>query len=340
VDASRAKLIAAFAAVYIIWGSTYLAIRFAIETLPPFLMAGVRFVIAGGLLFGWALLRGAKWPEPAHWVGAAVVGTLLLLGGNGAVVWAEQHVPSGVAALLVAIVPCWLVLLDWLRPGGPRPTGRVIAGLLLGLAGVALLVGPASLMGAGRIDPLGALVLVIGSFSWAAGSIYSRQRRLPQRPLLATGMQMLAGGVALILAGLVAGEPARLVWSTMSLKSVLALAYLIVFGAIIGYSAYVWLLRASTPARVGTYAYVNPVVAVILGWALAGEVLTIRMLLAAAVIVSGVVLITWGPRAPRTGPAPAASCDAGGDDDERATATIDASSGGDRSRREPAVGEA
>ncbi len=305
-SAARTTLIAAFAAVYIVWGSTYLAIRFAIDTIPPFLMAGIRFVVAGTLMYAWAVLRRGARPRREQWIAAAVTGTLLLMGGNGGVTWAEQRVPSGVAALMVAIVPCWMVLIDWLRPGGTRPTGRILMGLLLGLGGIALLVGPESLMGGERIDPLGALALVIATLSWASGSIYSRQARFTATPFLAAGMQMLVGGSVLIIAGLLTNELPRVHPSAISLKSVLSLVYLILVGAIVGYSAYLYLLRHSTPAKAATYAYVNPVVAVILGWAFAGESLTPRMGIAAAVIVGGVALITIA-RQPRAAPAPAPS---------------------------------
>jgi drug/metabolite transporter (DMT)-like permease len=294
----RWKLVTAFLAVYLVWGSTYLAIRFAIETLPPFLMAGVRFVIAGGLLYGVLRIRGTEKPKRQHWIAAGIIGLLLLMGGNGAVVWAEQRVPSGIAALLVAVTPCWMVLIDWLRPGGTRPRALVWIGLGLGLAGIVLLIGPASILGGEAMDGPGAAVLLVGTLAWASGSIYARYADLPKQPLLATGMQMLVGGVILIGAGVVAGEPARIAWDAISLKSALSLGYLIVFGAIVGYSAYVWLLRVSTPAMVGTYAYVNPIVAMLLGWALADEVLTGRMLIAAAVIVGGVALITLARKPP------------------------------------------
>jgi drug/metabolite transporter (DMT)-like permease len=285
-------VIAAFAAVYIVWGSTYLAIRFAIETLPPLLMAGVRFVVAGSFLYGWARWRGAGKPQLVHWRSAAIVGALLLLGGNGAVTWAEQFIPSGIAALLIAVVPCWMVLIDWVRPGGPPPTAQIAAGLVLGLVGVGLLIGPESLMGGDRINVTGAAVVLGGSMSWAAGSILSRHVQVPSRPLLATSIQMLCGGALLILAGLLSGEAAKIDASAISAKSVLALIYLILIGAIVGYSAYIWLLRVSTPARASTYAYVNPVVAVLLGWLFAGETVSPRVIAAAAVIVAGVALIT------------------------------------------------
>lgn len=292
--ASRAKLVAAFAAVYVIWGSTYLAIRFAIETIPPFFMAGARFLIAGGVLYAWVRLRGAERPTRAQWGAATIVGGLLLLGGNGAVVWAEQYVPSGLASLLVATVPVWMVLLDWARAGGTRPSAVVLAGVALGLGGLVLLVDPRSLASGSAADPIGAAVLVLGSLAWAVGSLYSKRAKMPTVPLLATGMQMLAGGALLVLAGLLTGEVARFAPHAVSARSVSALMYLVVFGSLVGFTAYIWLLRVATPAQVSTYAYVNPVVAVFLGWALAGEPLTPRTLLAAAVIVGAVVLVTAG----------------------------------------------
>jgi drug/metabolite transporter (DMT)-like permease len=294
---SSVKVLFAFSAVYFIWGSTYLAILFGIETLPPFLMAGVRFLIAGGLLYAWARLHGrALRPTRDHWIATAVVGLLLLLGGNGLVVWSETRVASGVTALLVGIVPCWMVLLDWLRPGGARPSRQVVFGLMLGLTGLIWLIGPDSLMGGGRADLLGAAAVLLASFSWAAGSIYLRHAKMPPAPFLSTAMQMLAGGAALLVLGLGLGEPWRFDPAAFSPRSILALLYLIVFGSIVAFTAYVWLLRVSTPTRVSTYAYVNPVVAVFLGWALADEALTVRMLVAAAVIVSGVALITLAPK--------------------------------------------
>lgn len=283
-------MVAAFAAVYLIWGSTYLAIRYAIETLPPFGMAGVRFVIAGALLYGWLRLRGVAAPTRPQWRTAAIIGALLLLGGNGAVVWAEQRIPSGVAALLVAGVPIWMVVLEWLRPGGTRPGRWVVGGLVLGSAGLVLLVGPGEVLGGGHIDPLGALAVVGGSFAWAVGSVYSRSAQLPDSPLLATGMEMLTGGAFLLLAGVATGETVD--FGAVSTRSLLALLYLIGFGSLVAFTAYIWLLRATTPAKASTYAYVNPVVAVGLGWALAGEPLTARIAVAAAIIVGAVALIT------------------------------------------------
>jgi drug/metabolite transporter (DMT)-like permease len=287
------QIVGAFAIIYVIWGSTYLAIRFAIETLPPFLMAGTRFLIAGGVLYAWMrVFGGAARPSRADWKPTAIVGVLLLLGGNGLVVWSELRIPSGVAALLIGSEPCWVVLFDWLRPGGQRPTGRVVLGLALGVAGMALLVGPDALLGGGRPDLLGVAAVLIACLSWAAGSVYARYASMPASPFLSTAMQMLAGGAALVVVATVLGEPWHVDFAAFSVRSSLAWLYLIVFGSLVTYTAYVWLLRVSSPARVSTYAYVNPLIAVLLGWLLADEALTVRMLLAAAVIVGGVVLIT------------------------------------------------
>lgn len=288
----RAKIVGAFAAVYLIWGSTYIAIRFAIETLPPFLMAGFRFAIAGAVLYGWARLAGANRPARIHWATTAVIGGLLITLGNGAIVWAEQRVASGIASLLIATVPIWIVLLNWARRDGIRPSPWVMTGLGLGFAGLALLVGPEKLSGIGRVDPAGAAVLVMGAIAWAAGSLYSLRAALPESRLLATAMEMLMGGVLLFLAGLMTGEWSGLQWNTVSLRSAVSLGYLIVFGSLVGFTTYIWLLNATTPARATTYAYVNPVVAVILGRVLAGEPLSARTVLSATIIVAAVAVIT------------------------------------------------
>jgi drug/metabolite transporter (DMT)-like permease len=295
IDPRQGKVFAAFAAVYLIWGSTYLAIRFAIETIPPHLMASARFLAAGAILYAWARYRGAPRPTFANWRAAAIVGGLLLLGGNGAVVWAETRVPSGVTSLLVATVPIWMALIETIRNGGRRPAGPVLAGLVLGLGGLALLLAPGKL--AGRVDLLGAGALLLGSFSWAFGSLLSRTANLPKSGFLAAAMEMIAGGVWLLLFGLVTGQAGQLTLAALSAKSLVSLAYLIVFGSLVGFTAYIWLLGATTAARVSTYAYVNPVVAVLLGWAFAREPMTLRTALAAAVIVGAVALIIrWGAK--------------------------------------------
>ena len=304
-DAPQPRLAAvllAFAALYLIWGSTYLGIRFAIETMPPFTMAGIRFLIAGTILYAWRRPRNPAptWP---HWRTAIIVGAFLLLGGNGGVTWAEQFVPSGIAALLVATTPMWMVILDAIRPGGVRPSGAIIVGLALGLVGIAILIGPNEL-GGEPVHLLGALAVVGAALSWSVGSIYQRGAPKADATLLNVAMQMLAGGALLLATGVLLGE--RLDVGAVSLKSAGALAYLIVVGALIGYSAYVWLLKVTTPARVSTYAYVNPVVAVILGWALADEPLGPRVLAAGAAVVLAVALLTTA-RTPARPPSGAAS---------------------------------
>lgn len=292
----------ALAAVYLVWGSTYLAIRFAIETIPPFTMAGVRFTVAGWLLYGLVRMRGARAPTRRHWMSAAFIGTLLLGMGNGGVTWAEQVVPSGIAALVVATVPAWMVLFDWMRPGGTRPTVRVVLGLALGLAGIGLLVAAGQAdFSAARIDLAGVAALLLAALSWAFGSIRSRSLDVPSSVLQLTAMQMIMGGMVLFGAGVVTGEPARVDLAAVSRDSGLALAYLIVFGAWVGYGAYTWLLRNTTPAVVSTYAYVNPGIAVFLGWLLADEPLDGWMLGAMAVTLSGVALITLPKRPGRSG---------------------------------------
>ncbi len=281
----------AFAAIYLIWGSTYLAIRFAIETLPPFSMAAARFTVAGGILYAIARPRTER-PTRLNWVSAGVVGTLLLAGGNGGVVWAEQWVPSGLAALIIATVPLWMVLFDWQFAGGPRPSKVLLAGLVWGLCGVGLLMSSTELGAQSREALLGGLVVLGASVSWAAGSIYARKARLPRSPFLSTAMQMIMGGFVLSLMAAIAGEGGQLQLSTFSTKSILALVYLIVFGALIAFTAYIWLLGVSTAARVSTYAYVNPAVAVLLGWLLANERLDARAALAVVIILSAVALVS------------------------------------------------
>lgn len=290
---------AAFAAVYLLWGSTYLAIRVGVETVPPLLLAGLRHLTVG--LFLYPILRwktGAR-PNATNWKSATVTGCLLLFVGNGGVSWAEQIVPSGVTALLVSMVSLWLVLLDWLRPGGIRPVPRVLLGLVLGFSGVGLLVGPSHWGGSERVDLRGVAVLAIACFAWACGSIYSKHGGMPHSPLLGVAMQSFLGGVALLAAGLVSGEFHRFHFGAVSWRSWVALAYLIVFGSGIGLSAYIYILQKSTAARVATYALVNPVVALILGWLFADELISLRTVIAAVVILTAVVLVITAPhRAP------------------------------------------
>jgi len=292
---TRARLLLAFAAVYFIWGSTYLFIRFAIETVPPFLVGGIRFLLAGTVMYAWLRVRGAARPTRAEWRSAFVIGPLMMTGGNGGIVWSEQFVSSGVVALVVAIVPLWMLLLSWMR-GGARPSWREWIGVATGLVGVALLVSTDHNPAQGGLSPLALLVMVFSTLSWSVGSLIARDAPLPASPLLASAMEMLAGGVGMLLIALLRGEHSQLAVSAVSLRSASSIAYLALFGSIIAFSAYKWLLNKTTPAAVGTYAFVNPVVAVVLGWAFAAEPLGPRTVIAMCVIVGAVVMITLRPR--------------------------------------------
>jgi drug/metabolite transporter (DMT)-like permease len=291
LSSQRGRVIAAFIAVYLIWGSTYLGIRFAIETIPPFTLSAARFGLAGLIMFVIAKARGAERVTLPQFRTAAIVGSLLML-ANSLVGVAEKRIPSGIAALLVAMTPLFMVLLEWVRPAGRRPTWLVGLGLFLGLAGVATLVGPSSFGGGSGIDLVGAGTVIFGSLAWSTGSIYSRYAPRPTSGLMMAAIQMFVGGVFVGLIGLARGELTTFHLTSISTRSFIAWAYLLVFGSLIAFTAFVYLLRVSTPARVATYAYVNPVVAVILGWLLGGESISGRMLVAAAIIVAGVAIIT------------------------------------------------
>lgn len=289
---SRTAFVLAFATIYLVWGSTYLGIRVAVETLPPFLMAGARFLVAGGLLAGWlAGSRGFR-VTARQWRDNAVVGTFLLLGGNGLVAWAEQYIPSGLTALIIGSQPLMMVLTEWAWRGGHRPTLLTGVGLLLGFAGVAWLAAPWENAAAGGLNRGGVIAILAGCMFWAFGSIYGRRVRAPAEPLTASALQMLCGGMALMLAAWAHGDLTGFSPATISGRSWLAFAYLIAVGSLVGFSTFVWLMKNSTPARVSTYAYVNPIVAVFLGWLILGEPVTTRTLAAAAVIVVSVAIIT------------------------------------------------
>ena len=270
--------------------------------MPPFIMGGVRFLISGAVLYLLMQSRGMERPTLTQARNAAIVGAFLIVGGNGGVVWAEQFVPSGMTALLVAILPFWMVLIDWIRPGGKRPSTAVMIGLVIGLAGLVILIGPsalnpsaASAAAASRGDGVvlgGAVVLILASLSWAIGSVYSQQAPMPRSAFVATGIEMLAGGAIMFLLGAFSGELAALDVAAITTKSWLAFAYLTTIGSLVGFTAYIWLLKVEPPSRVATYAYVNPVVAVFLGWALAGEDLSLRTAIAAAIIIAAVAIIT------------------------------------------------
>lgn len=304
-SAPRWLVILAFAAIYLIWGSTYLGIGIAVKTIPPHIMAALRFLISGAVLYTVMRLRGAAAPKLIHWRSALIIGVLLLALGNGSVSWAETMVPTGLASLLIAVVPLWMVLLEWLRPNGIKPHPSVFAGIGLGLVGMFLLIGPSALGLDRPLNFVGVAILMSASIAWAFGSIYSRHADLPESPLMLTGMEMLMGGVFLVGMSVVLGEWQNFQFAQVTTVSWLALVYLIVIGAFLGFSAYVFLLQVSTPAKVSTYAYVNPVVAVFLGWAVNGETITPITLIASAIIIAGVAVITYfntRPQARRVSP--------------------------------------
>ena len=298
---SRAALVTGFAVIYTVWGSTYLAIRVAVESMPPLVMAGTRFLLAGALLLAWLLARGARRPTAAQWRDHAIAGTFLLLGGNGLVCWAEQTVPSGVAALVVGVTPLFMVLAEWGGPGGVRPRTVTIGALLLGLAGVAWLAAPWESVAAGGLPRAGVAALVAACGFWSIGSIYSRHAKSGADLMVGAALQMLAGGAGQITVAVASGEFAGFHWAAVTPRSWEAFFYLVVVGSLVGFSTFVWLMRHSTPALVSTYAWVNPVVAVLLGWLLLGEPVTGRTLGASAVIVAAVAVITLQKAQGKTG---------------------------------------
>jgi drug/metabolite transporter (DMT)-like permease len=295
----KTKVWIALLALYIVWGSTYLGIRFAVETIPPFLHASLRFLSSGVILYIWRRAAGDPAPTAGNWKSTAIVGTALLLGGNGFVAWAEQTVPSGIAALMITTSPFWLVLFESLRAGGAKPTWQAILGLVVGFAGVFILVGPAEITGAeGGFDTFGIILLLLAPLFWSMGSIYAKGADMPKSTLLSTGMQMLTGAVALFIVSLIRGELNGFSLGLVSTRSWLALLYLITFGSLIGFVSYGWLLHNAPVSLMSTYAYVNPVVAVLLGSWLADEPLNGRILIAAAIIIGSVVLINSARHAP------------------------------------------
>lgn len=289
----RTRMLFAFAAIYLIWGSTYLAIIFAIRTIPPFLMAGARFVIAGAGLYLYSRLRSGTRPTRAQWGWAALLGALFFLIGNGVVVYVEQFMASGLTALLIAMVSVWTALLEWIRPGGSRPTAPVLAGIVLGFLGVALLVAPGQL-GGEHVNPVGAALLMFSAFGWALASVLSRTADLPKHIGLTSGMEMLAGGIWLLLASLLTGDWRAFSMAALTTESTLAFLYLLIFGSLVAFTCFAWLLTVTTASKVATAGYVNPMVAVLLGWAILGESLSARSIIASLVIVASVVLIIRG----------------------------------------------
>jgi len=287
------KVLLAFAAIYLIWGSTYLAIRYAVETIPPLVAAGVRHTIAGSILLAWAYARGFR-ARREHWIAGTIVGALFFLVGHGALHWAEQHVASGLAALLIATEPMFILVLAW--ASGQQKISRISAlGLAVGVVGVAILTGVE--LSTKNASLLGMLAVLVGSLSWAAGVVISPKLRLPTDALARTAVPLVCGAVLLLAAAGISGEFRGLHWSAISSKSLMGLCYLIVFGSIVAFTAYTWLLQRCPPALVATHTYANPVVAVLLGWLLASESLTVRVALASVAILGAIVLIRRGERA-------------------------------------------
>jgi len=280
-----------FAAVYITWGSTYLGIAYSVRTIPVFLIGAARFLISGLVLIALARFTGAAAPTRRQWLSATLAGVLLLTLGNSSVVWAETRVPSGTTALMVT-TPFWLVVFEWLR--GRRPSVSIIAGLVIGALGIGILVGPRAIAGSGQVDPLAAAVLIVGSVFWALGSVYTRYADLPQSPLMATGAEMLCGSIALFALAALTGELSTFSLDQVSTPSWLGFWYLVTFGSLIGFTSYIWLMRNVPTHHAATYAFVNPIVAVFIGWLIAGEQLSPRIGVASVVIIGAVVVITRG----------------------------------------------
>lgn len=287
----RWLIIAAFLIIYLVWGSTYLGIKFAIETLPPFLMSGFRFMIAGAILYTWAHFQKAPKPQRVHWKNSWIIGTLLILCGNGIVVWAEHFIDSSTAALLITLEPIWVVLLLWLL-AGQKPSWLVVIGALVGISGMLLLTGSLSVTGFQKVDIRGIIGISFATLAWAVGSLYSLKAKIPSSYVQATGMQMLTGGFLLLLAGTFTGEWAQTHFENFSQNSILAFIYLTTIGSLVGYTAYSFLLKHAHPSHVSTYAYVNPLVAIYLGWALAGEKINIQTILASGLLITAVVIIS------------------------------------------------
>jgi drug/metabolite transporter (DMT)-like permease len=284
-------MVLAFAAVYLIWGSTYLAIRVGVRSIPPFLMAGCRFVGAGSLLYALLRARGTPAPSRGEWARAALAGLLMLTTGNGLVSWAERQVPSNVAALIVAAVPLYMALLDWARPGGRPPARRVMIGIGIGAAGMVLLVSGGH-DSSREVSVVGMGAILVSGLAWSAGSLYARYGRMHAHPVMAAAQQMLAGGAAMLAIAALRGEPAAVARAGVTRESALALGYLMVFGSMVAFSAFGWLVKATTPTRISTVAYVNPVVAVILGWAILDERLGPRAIAGATLILVAVLAMT------------------------------------------------
>jgi drug/metabolite transporter (DMT)-like permease len=291
-EAQRAKTLLAFAIIYLVWGSTFLAIRIGVHEVPPLLFAAMRFTVAGLLLFGWTLARRAPWPTPRQWLSIFLLAALIFVGDYGLLFWAEQRVASGLAAVMLATIPLFTALFEILLLRTQRLTLRLCSALLIGLLGVAVLMSHSFRLGSAPVSTMGALALIVGAVFWSVASVLTRKLPLPSSRALSSGAQMLAGGLLLTFASLLFGEPHSFHPAAVSLSAWIALAYLIVFGSLIGFTAYVWLIHRQSPTKVGTYAYVNPVIAVLIGYFFAGEPLSLRTILGTLLVLVSVLLIT------------------------------------------------
>ena len=288
----KSKIWFALITLYIVWGSTYLGIKVAIETIPPFFQGALRFLISGLIILIWQKSSGQAMPTRKQWISTFIIGTLLLLGGNGLVSWAEQFIPSGIAALIIATVPLWLVIMEAVRPGGIKPTWQAIVGLVIGFVGIFILAGPAEISGSKtNLDTFGVVALLFATLLWALGSIYSKSADLPKASMVTTGAEMLMGSIGLMVVSLLTGELHGWDPSGISARSIGGVIYLILIGSIAGFGSYIWLLQNAPISLVATYAYVNPIVAVILGYLFANEPLEPRTWIAAAIIIGAVIFI-------------------------------------------------
>ena len=307
------KTLLAFGIIYFVWGSTYYAIRVGVEEVPPFLLAAMRFLIAGVALYGWTRARGERAPSRREWMGVALVAFLIFVGDYGLVFWAEQRVASGLAAVMMATIPAFMALAEILILGTQRLTVRLVAALLIGLGGVGVLVSRSLDLGGAPIDRVGALALIVAAVSWSIASALTRRLPMPGSKVVSSGAQMLAGGVFLTVISCVLGEYRNFHAGSVSRGAWIALVYLIVAGSIIAFTAYVWLLHHESPTKVGTYAYVNPVVAVFLGWLVLHEAIDRYILMGSAIIVASVIMVTSAKVTNKTVPEELPAVEAAGD---------------------------
>jgi drug/metabolite transporter (DMT)-like permease len=296
LHADRLKTLLAFAAIYVLWGSTYLAIRVGVQEVPPFLLAALRFLIAGLVLCAWMVAQGERLPTIRQWTSAFLLAVLIFVLDYGLLFWAEQHVPSGIAAVMMATIPMFMALSEIVLLGTQKLTLRLIVALLLGIAGVVVLMSHSLSLGGAPVDPAGAIALIVAALSWSIASALTRKLPLPASRVLNSGAQMLAGGILLALTSAMLGEFSDFHPSAVSHAAWFALAYLIVAGSLVAYTAYVWLIHHESPTKVGTYAYVNPVVAVLLGYFLGSEALGLRTVLGSLCVLISVVVITTTPK--------------------------------------------